>query len=883
MPSVPTATYRLQLGPDLDLHAAAELVDGLSDLGVSHLYCSPFLQAAPEATHGYAVVDPTKVDERLGGEQGRRRLRDAAVRRGLGLVLDVVPNHMAVSLPSNRWFWDVLEHGRSSRWAGHFDVDWAPPDAPARNQVLLPLLADHYGRELERGAIRLEHEGGRFQVRYQEHVLPASPRSVAAVLDRAARAIGSEELAFVSRALASLPPASDTDEESRRRRHVDASVLGRMLRRAASEPMTSEALDAAVAAVNEDPDELDRLLDLQSYRLARWRAASQELGYRRFFDIDTLIGLRVEDPEVFQDAHELVVQWIASGELAGLRIDHPDGLRDPTGYLRRLRASAPDAWVVVEKILAADERLPCSWPVDGTTGYELIADVTHLLLDPDAEAELTALWTEVSGSAQSWEEVAVQARRDVLRDVLAADLNRLAAVFLELCRERRRFRDFTRAELTQALAETLVGFDVYRTYVGEDGSARPEDVDRIEKALERARAHAEALDTELFDLLAGVLTGRLSGGVEADLRSRFQQLTGPVMAKGVEDTAFYRYLRFAALCEVGGHPGRFGDPDAAAFHASCVARGRTWPRTMLALTTHDTKRSEDVRARLAVLSEIPERWGPTVARWRAQNQPHRPPLVDGATEYLLYQTLVGAHPIGAARLLPYMEKATKEAKTHTSWTDPEPAYDQAVAEFTRWLCEDADFQGELDLFVASIVHAGRVNALVQKTLQLTAPGVPDVYQGTELWDLSLVDPDNRRPVDHALRFRLSGELGAEPDAAAVLDRMDEGLPKLWVVRELLRLRARRRLAFEAGAHEPLAAAGPSSAHVVAYARGRDVAVVVPRLSVRLEQRGGWRGTTVSLPGGSWRHLFAGSGHSGTVECASLLAAFPVAVLERVDA
>lgn len=882
--SVPSSTYRLQLGPDLDLYAAAELVGVLAELGVGHVYCSPILQSAPDAPHGYAVVDHRHVDVRLGGEEGRRRFVEALEEHGLGLVLDLVPNHMAIGLGHNRWFREVLEHGPSSRYAGHFDVDWDPPESVTRNKVLLPLLGDHYGRELESGTIRMAHEAGRFEVRYHDHLMPASPLSVAALLEDAAERSGSDALAFAARALSTLPPAAATDEVSRRRRHADAKVLGEIVRDLASRPSLGEAIDAAVDEANRDPDVLDRLLDLQNYRLARWRAASQELGYRRFFDVDTLIGLRMEDPEVFRDAHQLVLAWVAEGEVLGLRIDHPDGLRNPGRYLERLRASAPRAWIVVEKILEGDEDLPSEWPVDGTTGYEFVRDVTELLMDAEGESAATELWHEISGSSAPWEEVAAEAKRDVLHNVLAADLNRLAHVFMELCEHRRRYRDFTRAELTEALAETLVSFDVYRTYVPEEGAARPEDLSRIGEALERARASAEDLDPELFDLLGGVLSGELEGRRETELRMRFQQLTGPVMAKGVEDTAFYRYLRAAATCEVGGDPGRFGRADASHFHARCIRRRQERPTSMLALSTHDTKRSEDVRARLAVLSEIPDRWAAAVHRWRAGTAPHRPALLDGATEYLVYQTVVGAHPIGADRLVPYLEKATKEAKVHTSWTDPDPEYDAAVAGFARYVCEDPWLQGEIDALVGSILQAGRVNALAQKTLQLTAPGVPDIYQGTELWDLSLVDPDNRRPVDHALRARLLGELppSGDPDPGSVLARMDEGLPKLWVVREVLALRRRRREAFDQGEHTPLAVTGPAGRHVVAFARGTDVAVVVPRLSLRLAEEGGWRDTRVALPDGSWRHLFGGACGGGAVPVGSLLRDFPVAVLERAE-
>jgi (1->4)-alpha-D-glucan 1-alpha-D-glucosylmutase len=870
------ATYRLQLGPEFDLFAAAELVDYLADLGVSHVYCSPFLQSAPDSPHGYAVVDHGRVDERLGGEEGRQRLAEAAAGSGVGVVLDLVPNHMAVSLPANRWFWEVLEHGRSSRYAGHFDVDWDPPESSTHDRVLLPVLGDHYGREVEAGAIVVEREGGGFHIRYHDQRFPASPRSVSTILAKAARRAASDELGFVARALSSLPPAEVTDEASRRRRHADSGVLSSLISDLLTRPDVAKVVDEIVEELNRYPDDLDDLLEEQHYRLARWQVSGQELGYRRFFDIDTLIGLRVEDGEVFSDSHDTVLGW----ETDGLRIDHPDGLRRPAEYLRRLREAAPRAWVVVEKILEDDEVLPEDWPVDGTTGYDFLTDVTDLLVDPDGEQAMTRLWHRVSGTEADWNQVAETAKREVLRDVLGADLNRLTGVFARLVERRRRYRDFTRVELSTVLGEVLVAFDVYRTYVTEMGEATPTDLERIADALERARRSAPDLDPELFDLLGAILTGEMRGPLEGELRMRFQQLTGPMMAKGVEDTAFYRYSRLAALCEVGGNPARFGSGGIERFHRRCSLAQERWPRGMLTLSTHDTKRSEDVRARLAVLSEMPQEWKEAVLRWGRHNSVNRPKLLDGATEYLIYQTLVGANPIAADRLVPYLEKATKESKLHTSWTSPNPAYDAAVADFAHRLDEDGGFQADLASFVGPVIEAGRTNSLTQKTIQLTAPGVPDTYQGTELWDLSLVDPDNRRPVDYAHRRRLLSEVQGA-DAGWALEGMEEGRPKLWVIRTLLDLRRRRPQALgpDAG-YRPLHGTGPSGSHVVAYVRGDEIAVMTTRLSLRLQEEGGWGDTHVDLPSGRWRDVFAGTTHEGTVPVAGVLESFPVAVLER---
>ncbi|HEX2152457.1 MAG TPA: malto-oligosyltrehalose synthase [Acidimicrobiia bacterium] len=875
------ATYRFQLGPEFDLHRAADLVDYLADLGVTHIYCSPFLQSAPESPHGYAVVDHHRVDDRLGGEEGRRRLVEAAASAGLGIVLDLVPNHMSVSLPSNRWFWDVLEHGRSSRYAAHFDLDWDPAESLTENKILLPVLGDHYGREIEAGALRVERQGHRFVVCHHDHPFPVSPRSLATLLARAARPGPSDELAFVGRTMADLPPADVSDGASRRRRHRDFAVLGTLLADLLTRPDVGKAVDQAVEELNADADALDEFLEMQHYRLARWQVSEQELGYRRFFDINTLIGLRVEDEEVFSDSHETVLGWVSNGEADGLRIDHPDGLRRPADYLRRLRDAAPTSWIVVEKILESDEVLPAEWPVDGTTGYEFLNDLTRLLVDPEGEEELTRLWNRVSGSDEPWDRVAESSKRDVVEHVLAADVNRLTDVFHRLIQQRRRYRDFTRSELAAVLTETLVAFDVYRTYVSELGESSPADVERITGAVSRARHASPDLDSELFDLLQSVLIGEMRGARETELRMRFQQLSGPVMAKGVEDTAFYRYSRLTALCEVGGDPGRFGFEGVEAFHRRFVHAHERAPTSMLALSTHDTKRSEDVRARLAVLTEIPAEWRQAVLRWGRHNVRHRTELVDGATEYLIYQTLVGAHPIGADRLGPYIEKATKEAKVHTTWTDPDTAYDGQVADFVRRLDGDDEFRQDLDRFAAPVVEAGRINSLTQKAIQLTAPGVPDTYQGTELWDLSLVDPDNRRPVEFEGRKRLLGELaGIGPDE--VLGRMDEGLPKLWLIHTLLHLRRRfTRALGQEGGYVALETFGSASSHALGYVRGEQIAVVVPRLVYRLQRSGGWEDTSVALPPGVWEDVFTGRSHQGEVEISGLLHSFPVSVLARV--
>ncbi len=890
----PSSTYRVQLSPAFTFDDAAAIAGYLADLGVSHLYASPILQAAPGSTHGYDVVDHHKVNVELGGDDGHARMCDALSAAGLGQVLDVVPNHMAIGTRENAWWWDVLENGPASIYADYFDVDWDPPESKLRHTVLLPILGDHYGRVLEAGELQLRRDGGSFTVHYHDHVVPVAPRTIDRILETAAEDCGSAELESVGAAFGRLPPATATDRESVRERHRDKEVLrARLAELCKADPQVGSAVDARVAQVNGDWDALDALLFRQNYRLAFWRTAGRELDYRRFFDINTLVGVRIEDPQVFDDTHALILEWLDKGVVDGLRIDHPDGLLDPEGYLDRLRDATGGAWVVVEKILEVGERLPATWPVAGTTGYEFLARVGGLFVDPAGREPLLALYGEVTGKPTDFDEVVLEKKHVALREILAADLNRLTGLFVQVCERNRRYRDYTRHELHEALREVVACFPVYRTYVRPaDGTVRLDDVAHVEAAVARATERRSDIDAELFTFLADLLLLRRRGEsaapglpgpvgeAEADLVARFQQLTGPVMAKGVEDTTFYDYVPLVSLNEVGGSPGEWG-VSVDEFHRACQESAIQWPRSMLATSTHDTKRSEDVRTRVHLLSEMPAAWAEAVQRWRAMNVRHRsgPDLPDANDEYLLYQTLVGAWPLTPERAAAYMVKAAKEAKVHTSWIDPDPDYDAALSAFVDGLMADGAFQGDLAAFVAPLVAPGRVTSMAQALVKLTAPGVPDTYQGSEVWDLSLVDPDNRRPVDYDTRRRLLADLPGL-DAAAVWARADDGLPKLHVVREALHLRRRRPEAFGAeGAYEPLVASGAKAGHVVAFARGDAVVTVVPRLVLGLG--GEWADTLVDLPAGHWRNVLTG-GHvdGGPVPLAALLAAFPVALLER---
>ncbi|MGI8808024.1 MAG: malto-oligosyltrehalose synthase [Acidimicrobiales bacterium] len=886
--STPRATYRVQLHAGFTFDDAAAIVDYLADLGVTHLYCSPFLEAAPGSTHGYDVVDHHRLNGELGGDEAYERLCRALEARGMSQLVDIVPNHMAISGRENAWWWDVLENGRSSRYASYFDIDWEPPEDRLRLRVLMPVLGDHIGRCIDRGEITMVRERGSFEFRYFDHAAPVSPRTLDELLGGVAAQVKSDHLASIATALGRLPPSDANDRESVEERHRDKEVLrGNLAELLDDQPDLAASVDAAVAALNADGDALDALLERQNYRLAYWKVAGQELDYRRFFDITTLIALRSENLFVFADTHEKMIELVREGKVAGLRVDHVDGLRQPAGYLRLLRhAAGPDAYLLVEKILEADESLPGDWAVDGTTGYDFAARVNGLFVDTAGEAPLDDVYAAVVGQPAPYEDLVLQNKHLVMREVLAADVNRLTNLLVCVCERHRRYRDYTRQDLSRAIREVLACLDVYRTYARPgESELSAQDVARVEAAVALAKTRRLEVDDDLFAFLGEILLMRHPGADEDDFALRFQQLSGAVMAKGVEDTTFYQYNRLVSLNEVGGDPGRFGI-SVETFHADNARVALDWPATLLATSTHDTKRSEDVRARISLLSEMPGEWGAAVSRWVEQNGGHK---VDGMpdrnAEYLLYQALVGAHPLGADRALAFMEKASREAKEHTSWVAPDSAYDEALARFVRAVLADGAFTADLAAFTAPLVAAGRRTSLAQTLLKLTSPGVPDIYQGTELWDLSLVDPDNRRPVDYDARRRLLDKV-AGASAAEVLDWEDEGAPKLWVTHRALDVRRRLDGCFVGGRYEPLAASGGRAANTVAFVRSepnseRAVAVIVPRLVMGL--RKGWGDTTVELPPGRWVDELGGStADGGRVSLGALLAGFPVALLVRTS-
>lgn len=879
MDNIPLATYRIQFHPGFTFEDAAAVAGYLKDLGVSHVYASPYLQASRGSSHGYDVVDPGKVNEELGGSAGHRKFCAALKKNGLGQVLDVVPNHMAIGGTQNVWWWDVLEDGPSSPYAAYFDVEWHPVDERTGNQILLPILGDHYGKVLEAGEIRLFHDRGLFTVHYFDHRFPVTPGSLVGLLERASEKSGSEKLAFITDALRHLPLPMAHEFENTRKRHRNWGFLQDLLMDTLQEtPEVSNAVDRVVEEINSSFDLLDDFLGEQNYRLAFWKSAARDLGYRRFFDINSLIGIRVEDEDVFFDTHRLLIGWLGEGLLDGIRIDHPDGLRDPEQYFKRLRKVAPDTWIVVEKILHPEEKLPAAWPVEGTTGYDFLNLLGGLMIHPSGEKPMTDFYREFTGEETDYNFLSREKKHQVLHELLASEVNRLTDLMLRICEMHRRYRDYSRWEINEAIRELVACFPVYRTYVRENEEIREEDRGVIKTVIERAMSERQELDPELFNFMESLLLLEHRGDTETEWTMRFQQLTGPATAKGIEDTAFYCFNRMISLNEVGGDPSVFG-VSPANFHNAMEEAVKLKPHSMLATSTHDTKRSEDVRARLALLSEVPELWQESVVRWSMHNRSCcTGEFPDKNTEYLLYQTMVGAWPIERDRLLAFMEKAVREAKVHTSWTKPDPDYEKAVFDFVNRIFDDREFLADLEKFIFPLILPGRINSLAQVLVKLTAPGVPDMYQGTELWDLSLVDPDNRRPVDFEYRKGLLKEIKGL-SIEEIASRMDEGLPKLWTTYRALEIRRLLPDVFRSGDYRPLYAEGPKAHHLAAFLRGGRVAAIVPRFPLSLNNE--WGDTRMELPEGLWHNQLTGEVIAGgKTAVRELFGKFPVALFKR---
>ncbi len=942
---VPTATYRLQMHSGFGIRDAIAIVPYLNSLGISHVYTSSLLAARPGSQHGYDVIDHGRLNPELGTEDDLAEWVKLLHERGMGLILDVVPNHMCVN-GVNAWWADVLEHGPSSPFANHFDIAWNDhPRERLRGKVLLPILGDMYGKTLESGSFHPDFEDGALFFRLGETRLPIDPRTYGRVLnpalDEARVKLGAAseavlELQSIVMAVTHLPPRDATDAATIREGLYEVAVIKRRLADLARgsadiDGLLRECLARIAGTVGDGASftALDEWLEAQAYRPAFWRVASDEINYRRFFDINDLAAISAEREDVFLATHVKVLEWLANGTVDGLRIDHPDGLYDPKQYLDRLQLHyllsiaragyRGDEWeamagplaerlkpsisekllyVVVEKILGPGEKLPSDWAAHGTTGYEFLNTVNDLFVDGSAQQAMTEEFVRFTGHGATYEELVYRNKFLILQSALASELHVLAHQLDRLAQLDRGSRDFTLNTLRHALREFIACFPVYRSYITDDGVS---DTDRmlIARTAVRARRRNPLLGRRIFEFIRDTLLLREpSSGPPTDtyraaqrgFAGKFQQVTSPVMAKGVEDTTFYVYNRLVSLNEVGGEPGRFG-AGIAATHAAFAARAIETPHALSPLATHDTKRGEDVRATINVQSEIPSEWSHRATRWAGLNRGHKIELEEGQSvpdaneEYLLYQTLVGTwtggSPDYAGRIREYMNKVVHEAKVHTSWINPDPDYDAAIAEFVTRILDperSAEFLGELQTFCEKLRPTATINSLSQTLLRCTAPGVPDTYQGTEFRDDSLVDPDNRRPVDYTRATRLLGELDANPSAVE---------SKLFVASRTLRLRRDHPGVF-AGDYIPLVAVGSRGEHVFAFLRCDSesaVLVAVPRKVHAMAGDNPWGDTVLTLPepwaNRSWRNAFTGAIlplSKGVCRVSDLFAPFPVALL-----
>ncbi len=922
----PRATYRLQLHKGFTFDDAAAIVPYLARLGVSDVYTSPILKARPGSQHGYDIVDHDKINPELGGEEGFARLSETLEAHGLGLVLDIVPNHAGVGGSDNAWWLSVLEWGELSPFALAFDIDWER--LGANRKLILPFLGNSYGAALENGGLELRFapSEGSFSVWHHEHRFPICPTSYPIILDRALAA--SEEVESAAEIMAVSEQLRAMSEETAPERRAELPTIAeglkqRLAETVAAAPRHMEAIGRALALINGTPGlaesfgTLHRLLEAQAYHLAYWRVAASDINYRRFFEVNELAGLRIEEPEIFEATHRTVFRLVAEGRVTGLRIDHVDGLADPEGYLRALRAKVgPDLFIVVEKILEPGEELR-RWPIAGTTGYDVLNLIEGVLVDPDGAAALDHLYRRASGIERSYASQLRQAKSDVLQSGLASELEVLVSDLKRIADADRHLRDYTAAAIRRALEEIIARFPVYRSYL--DGEAPgPEDRRLVDGAVASAQRHSRLADRSVHEFIAAVLldTGAATptGGADPELarrfRRRFQQLTGPVMAKGLEDTLFYRYGRLLALNEVGGDPGHLHVPPSE-FHAANAERARKWPHGMVATATHDTKRGEDARGRISALSQVPQAWSETLDAWERLAAPHLVLIEDTAApdandRYLMLQALLGAWPMGLLggdisktaalafgdRMETYLVKALREAKTHTSWVNPNEAYEAAAQQLMR---RAVDPGGEIFPALVPLARRlafhGMLNGLARTALKCTLPGLPDIYQGTELWDLSLVDPDNRRPVDFAARERALDGDTATPDLMA---SWPDGRIKQRLLARLLADRSRAPLLYADGDYRPLEAQGPRARHILAFERreGDDrLIVAVCRLlgASALEAfpppPGFWDGTTLELPEGSWRDVAAErqiETQGGPCRPDELFAALPVMVVRKAS-
>ena len=927
----PRATYRLQFHKDFTFADAEKIVPYLAKLGISHVYASPLQKARPGSTHGYDIVDHGAINPELGGEEGFVRLSDALREHGLKLLLDIVPNHMGVGGADNPWWLSVLEWGHLSPFAHAFDIDWERMGA--NRNLVIPFLGDRYGEALEKGTLELKFDpqAGAFSVWHYEHQFPIRPLNYPTILNRVLAALGevgddaSAELMAISERLRTM--GEETNSERRRGFPEEAEGLKQRLAAVyAAAPTIRDAMERGLKLLNGvkgHPDSfgpLHRLLESQAYRLAHWRIASSDINYRRFFDVNSLAGLRVEKTDIFHRSHETVFRHVREGRIDGLRIDHIDGLADPLGYARALQAAVgPGFYVVVEKILEPGEKLR-PWPVAGTTGYDVLNQLDGILVDKEKQAKVRRIYEWASGFDEPYGFQLRAAKAEILEISFASELEVLTADLKEVADSDRRTRDFSVNAIRRALIEIIARFPTYRSYLPpelEDAEIEAEDVRLIEGAVAKAKRWSGLPDRSVHDFAQNVLLGRVetAGPGRPDprtvlrFRRRFQQLTGPVMAKSLEDTLFYRFAELLALNEVGGDPGEYG-LDAEHFHALQAARARDWPNAMITTATHDTKRGEDARTRLLALSEMPDAWARAWDLWRSTAGPHLAtiddePAPDANDQWMFFQAILGAWPLELLeqddadaiadfrnRLIAYSEKAMREGKRRSSWVNVDEAYEGAVKRlFETIVAPGSDFLRELRPFAQRLAHLGMLAGLGRTVLKSTLPGLPDTYQGTEFWDFSFVDPDNRRPVDYPALERALEE--GRP-AGELIGTWWDGRVKQAVLAKLLAERAERPGFYADADYRALLAEGAKAAHVLAFQRadgagdGEDLVVAVPRLVSKLLPEGkvwsgeGFAGTSLDLGAGTrWRDLVTGETRAGgRADCGELFRHLPFAILRR---
>src|SRR5438128_11336206 len=887
-PRIPTCTYRLQFNRQFTFAQAREIVPYLHALGVSDAYASPYFQARAESLHGYEITGTNNPNATIGSREEYDAWVTELHAHQMGQVLDFVPNHMGIAEPLNEWWMDVLENGPSSRYAPYFDIDWHPLKSDLHDKVLLPILSDQYGRVLERGELHVRFEEGTFYLLYGSRRLPIAPGTYRYALEIALQNLADHkdedfyaELQSILTALEYLPKRTETDTKRIAERIREKEIIKRRLeRRCAEAPQVQQAIEKALARINGEPgdarsfDALDELLNAQSYRLAYWRVAAEEINYRRFFDVNDLAAIRVELPKVFDAVHRLVLDLVRNRAVTGLRIDHPDGLYLPREYFEKLQQRCAKAlaialpqdgraiYMIVEKILTGAETLRKDWLVHGTTGYDFANQVAQLLVDSSAETAITKTFHRFIGHSLPFAHLLYAKKLQVMKLSLANDVNVLGNMVDRLSEQNRWYRDFTLEALARALRETIACFPVYRTYVAPGQPVSEEDRQIVERAVTAAKRRNPAIEESIFNFLRDVLVFRFPENLDVEARTehthfvlRFQQTTGASMAKGLEDTVFYIYNRLAALNEVGGEPQQFG-LSIDEFHERNRDRLRNWPATLLATSQHDTKRSEDVRARMVAISEIPELWRRSLQRWRLANRRWKSTIndveaPDANEEYLRYQTLIGTWPVqqsgepeGAApaeyiaRIQTYMAKALHEAKLNTSWIQPNEAWDTAMRDFIGKILVSSPRNKFLPGFLPiaqEIARLGAINSLTQTLLKLTLPGVPDIYQGNEIWDYSLVDPDNRRSVDYSLRREMLGALpSTTPDE--LTQTWPDGRMKLFLTQRVLRFRCGHADIFQQGEYLPIRASGTFAECCVSFARRlaeKWIVVIAPRLSSRV--------------------------------------------------